>query len=76
MLASEQDVARAEDLPEGGIAGVASGLLKTGAGTDLDVDDLELDAKIVADGLAVGGPGVSSGLQAMMDMNGTQRGET
>ena len=63
MLAGEQDVAWAEGLPEGSIAGVAGGLFEAGAGGDLDVDDLEFDAEIVADGLAVGGPGIGGGLQ-------------
>ncbi len=72
MLAGEQDVTRAEGLPEGSIAGVAGGLFEAGAGGDLDVDDLEFDAEIVADGLAVGGPGIGGGLQAVMDVDGAQ----
>ncbi len=38
------------------------------------MDDLEFNVEIVADGLAVGGPGVGSGLQAVVDMDGAQRG--
>ena len=72
MLAGEQDVAWAEGLPEGSIAGVAGGLFEAGAGGDLDVDDLEFDAEIVADGLAVGGPGIGGGLQAVVDVDGAQ----
>ncbi|MNM67808.1 hypothetical protein D3C81_793510 [compost metagenome] len=74
MLAGEQDIARAEHLPEGGIARISGRLFQAGAWGDLDVDDLEFNVEIVADGLAVGGPGVGSGLQAVVDMDGAQRG--
>ena len=56
-------------MPEGSIAGVAGGLFEAGAGGDLDVDDLEFDAEIVADGLAVGGPGIGGGLQPVVDVD-------
>lgn len=36
------------------------------------MDDLEFDAEIVADGLAVGGPGIGGGLQAVVDVDGAQ----
>lgn len=75
MLAGEQDVAGAQGLFERGIAGIARGLFEAGAGGDLDVDDLEFNAEIVADGLAVCGPGVGGGLQTVMDVDRTQRGD-
>ena len=75
MLAGEQDVAGAQGLLERGIAGVAGGLFEAGTGGDLDVDDPEFNAEIVADGLAVSRPGVGGGLQTVMDMNRPQRGD-
>ncbi len=38
------------------------------------MNDLKFDAKVVADGLAVGRPGVGRSLQAVVDMDGAQRG--
>ncbi|MNE71210.1 hypothetical protein D3C80_1670660 [compost metagenome] len=74
MLAGEQDVAWAEGVFEGCIAGVAGGLFEAGAGGNLDADDLEFDAELVADGLAVSGPCVGGRLQAVVDVDGVQGG--
>jgi hypothetical protein len=62
VLGSEQDVSGTEHADEGCIASVAGSLFEAGAGGDLDVDDLEFDTELVADGLAVSGPGVGSKL--------------
>jgi hypothetical protein len=49
-------------------------LLEAGAGRDRDVDDLQFDGELVAQGLAMGWPAVGGGLQAVVDVDGTQGG--
>ncbi|GHS83476.1 hypothetical protein PAGU2196_43100 [Pseudomonas sp. PAGU 2196] len=74
MLAGEQHLTGAEHVRECRITGITGRLFETGAGGDLDVDHTKFDAEVGADVLAMGWPRVSGGLQAVMDMDGAQRG--
>ncbi len=52
---------------------MAGSLLQARARGDVDLDDLQLDAQVIADALAMGRPRLRDRLQAMLDVNRAQR---
>lgn len=74
VLTGEQHLVCAQSFFEGVVAGIARGLFEAGARGYLDRDHVEFDTQGIADRLAMGGPGIGGGLQAVVDMNGAQRG--
>ena len=72
VLTCEQHLPSPEHLRECGIAGIPGRLFQAGTGRDLNMDDLELETQPITDRLAMLRPIISSGLQAMMDMDDAQ----
>ncbi|MNT12694.1 hypothetical protein D3C72_1476330 [compost metagenome] len=74
MLPGQQHFAGTQSLSEGCITRVTGALLETGTRGDLDVNDLQIDAEIVTQALAMGRPGIGRSLQAVVDVNRTKGG--
>ncbi|MNP50303.1 hypothetical protein D3C76_1445600 [compost metagenome] len=72
MLAGQEDFAGTQGSAESGVARITGALFDAGAGGDLHTDDLQFDAQIVAQALAMIRPGISRSLQAVVDVNGAQ----
>ena len=74
-MRQQQFCAGRQHLGKGRVAGITRRLLNTSALPDLHTHDRQRHAARVTSTLAVLRPGVSLGMQSVMNMNGVKRGD-
>lgn len=73
MLTGQQHLALLQRLLECGVTSLSSSLFKAGASCDVDVLNLQRNAKFFAHETTVFRPGVGNGLQTMVNVDGVER---